>query len=269
MAGSLATDPTEPRRNRVIYALGYLALGAVATRYLSHRVGGDSLPVVAALLAAILLLMATDPSLFRRFPQYRYLYFALQSTLILTLGFLPPYEDVWGVLYIFVAVQALYYLPLRAAVVWGGSCALVVTVTLALTTDSGAAYGLGLGLAYVAGSALLVSWEMMRAQAEAARRESQALLVELQRANQQLREYAAQAETLASGRERDRLARELHDSVSQTIFSITLGAESARLQLGKDPSAVPETLDRLQEMTSSALSQMRSLIAEWRPKQVM
>jgi signal transduction histidine kinase len=63
------------------------------------------------------------------------------------------------------------------------------------------------------------------------------------------------------------LARELHDSVSQLIFSITLTSQAARLLLERDPARVPQQLDRLQEMTSSALGQLRSLIAQLRPPQ--
>jgi signal transduction histidine kinase len=36
--------------------------------------------------------------------------------------------------------------------------------------------------------------------------------------------------------------------------------------LDKDPGRVPQQLERLQDLTSSALSQMRSLITQWRPK---
>jgi signal transduction histidine kinase len=53
--------------------------------------------------------------------------------------------------------------------------------------------------------------------------------------------------------------------VSQLIFSINLTISSAQLLLKKDPVRVPEQLNVLQEMTSSALNQLRSLITELRP----
>ena len=70
---------------------------------------------------------------------------------------------------------------------------------------------------------------------------------------------------LAVEHERNRLARELHDSVSQAIFSITLISQSARLLLNRDPARVPVQVDRLQTMTADALAQLRSLIAQLRP----
>jgi signal transduction histidine kinase len=95
--------------------------------------------------------------------------------------------------------------------------------------------------------------------------ESQQLLAELQQAHQKLEEHAGRAEALAAARERNRLARELHDSVSQSIFAVTLTSQAARLLLAREPARVPELLDRLQEMTAAGLARLRSLIAELRP----
>jgi signal transduction histidine kinase len=264
MAPRFTTLPGQAPRNRAIYLVGYIIFGVVAFRELTFEPGEWNPLPAAALLAASLLLMASDPWLFRRFPRYPYLYFPLQAGLIQALGLLPPYQDIWGVLYIFISVQAVYYLSLPAALAWGGFCAASTLLTLMAT--QGEVYGLGLGLSYLAGAALVVSYDLLYGQAESARQESQALLAELQSAHQRLQAYAAQVETLAAAQERDRLAQALHDSVSQTLFGITLTAQAARLLLDKDPARVPGQLERLQEMTGSALGQMRSLIAQWRPR---
>ncbi len=92
----------------------------------------------------------------------------------------------------------------------------------------------------------------------------QTRLDELQEAHRQLQEYAAQAGELATVQERNRLARELHDSVTQTIFSMTLTTEAAHILLQRDPSQVTPQLDRLQELAQGALSEMRSLIQQLR-----
>ncbi len=74
-----------------------------------------------------------------------------------------------------------------------------------------------------------------------------------------------QAQQLAALEERNRLARDLHDSVTQTIFSITLTAESARAMMIKKPDRVPAQLERLQTLSRGALSEMRALIFQLRP----
>jgi signal transduction histidine kinase len=65
--------------------------------------------------------------------------------------------------------------------------------------------------------------------------------------------------------ERSRLARDLHDSVSQQLFSMTLTAQAARAQLDKNPTRAAMQLERLQETAAAALSEMRALIFQLRP----
>ena len=264
MAARSTTLPGQPARNRAIYLMGYLAYGVVAVRQFTFRPGEWNPLPAAVLLAASALLLLTDPFLFRRFAWYPYLYFPAQAGLIQALALLPPYQDVWGVLYMFIGVQAVYYLPLAWALAWGAWCSISLVASLTVTKD--AAEGLGLALTYLAGGVLMASYELLYGQAEAARQESQVLLAELQAAHRQLQDYAAQVEAHAAAQERDRLAHTLHDSVSQMLFGITLAAQSARLLLDKDPGRVPEQLERLQELTGSALAQMRSLITQWRPR---
>jgi signal transduction histidine kinase len=66
--------------------------------------------------------------------------------------------------------------------------------------------------------------------------------------------------------ERQRLARDLHDSVSQAVFGIALAARSAQELLGKDPARVQEPLEYLLRLSEAALAEMRALIFELRPE---
>ena len=125
--------------------------------------------------------------------------------------------------------------------------------------------GLALSLTMLGGGFFLISYDLLYDRMQVDQAESRALLTELQAAHRDLQAYAGQVEALTAARERNRLARELHDSVSQTIFSITLTAQAARLLLERDPARVPELLDRLESMTGSALAQLRSLIAKLHP----
>jgi signal transduction histidine kinase len=64
--------------------------------------------------------------------------------------------------------------------------------------------------------------------------------------------------------ERNRLARDLHDSVTQTLFSVVLTAEAATTLLDRDTAAARAQLERLQSLSRDALQEMRSLIFELR-----
>jgi signal transduction histidine kinase len=162
-------------------------------------------------------------------------------------------------------VQALHAFPRRTAFAWMIFFAVLLTATM--IPGAGWTLGIGLSLVMLGGGTFLISYEMLYTQTQADKAESEVLLVKLQQAHQELQTHAAQAEELAAARERNRLARELHDSVSQVIFGITLTSQSARLLLERDPARVPEQLDRLEEMTGSALGQLRSFIAQLRPPQ--
>jgi len=75
-----------------------------------------------------------------------------------------------------------------------------------------------------------------------------------------------QAQQLAVVEERQRLARELHDSVTQTLYSVTLYAQAAHMAMsaGKQDEAI-ENLDELRNMAREAMTDMRLLIFELHP----
>ncbi len=65
--------------------------------------------------------------------------------------------------------------------------------------------------------------------------------------------------------ERNRLARELHDSVNQMLFSASLTAEAAALLVDSDPEQAKRQMHAARQLTSQAMEEMRSLIFELRP----
>jgi signal transduction histidine kinase len=68
--------------------------------------------------------------------------------------------------------------------------------------------------------------------------------------------------------ERNRLALELHDVVSQKLFSLTLTAEAAVTQLDRDPAAARVHVNRLSQLAKEALDELRSLILGLRPPEL-
>ncbi|OGO40580.1 MAG: hypothetical protein A2Z04_07205 [Chloroflexi bacterium RBG_16_57_9] len=126
--------------------------------------------------------------------------------------------------------------------------------------------GLALGLLPAAVGIVLAAFVAVNAEIETARTQSEALLGEVQARQRQLQAYAGQVEELAALEERNRLARELHDSVSQTMFSIILHSRSTQILLERNPARVKPQLEQLQALTQQALAEMRSLIAQLRPK---
>jgi len=68
--------------------------------------------------------------------------------------------------------------------------------------------------------------------------------------------------------ERNRLALELHDVVSQKLFSLVLTAEAAATQLDRDPAAARAQVQRLRTLAREALDELRSLIFGLRPPEL-
>jgi signal transduction histidine kinase len=68
--------------------------------------------------------------------------------------------------------------------------------------------------------------------------------------------------------ERNRLALELHDVVSQKLFSVMLTAEAAATQMDRDLVAARAQLERLRELAGEALEELRALIFGLRPPEL-
>jgi signal transduction histidine kinase len=261
MAG--VRSPNDNRRYyRIGFRLGYILIAYVVLRRVMYGLETGGLPLSLALLAGFLILYVASPWFERSYRRFQ-LYLALQVILIETLGLVQPEDDTWAVLYIPLGLQVMRMYPLRQALAWGTAFSILTIVTLIYTT--GLISGLGFSLFYIASGIFFVAYDSLYARSEAARDESRELLTELETAHQRLQERSARAEEAATIQEHNRLARELHDSVGQILFSITLNTETASMLLEKDPVKVPERLERLQELTGQALSQMRALISQWRP----
>jgi two-component system nitrate/nitrite sensor histidine kinase NarX len=74
-----------------------------------------------------------------------------------------------------------------------------------------------------------------------------------------------QAEASAAAAERSRLARELHDAVSQTLFSASMIADVLPRLWERDPEEARRRLDTLRRLTRGAMAEMRTLLWELRP----
>jgi signal transduction histidine kinase len=74
-----------------------------------------------------------------------------------------------------------------------------------------------------------------------------------------------QAQQVATAEERQRLARELHDAVTQTLFSASLIAEVVPRLWERDPQEGRQRLEELRRLTRGALAEMRALLLELRP----
>jgi signal transduction histidine kinase len=66
--------------------------------------------------------------------------------------------------------------------------------------------------------------------------------------------------TLAMSEERERLARELHDALNQSLFSLSLTARAAARHLATDPERAAEELNEIAELSRQAMTELRAVV---------
>lgn len=117
---------------------------------------------------------------------------------------------------------------------------------------------------FTAGVVFIVVFTQMALNEESSRREVVRLLNELTEANQRLREFALQAEDLATTKERNRLAREIHDGLGHYLTTIYMQIQAARAVSANDEERAQTILVKAQNLTQEALADVRHSVAALR-----
>jgi len=263
----------------------YLIYAAVVIRAVVVVSVEPEFPIVLALLAGYGMLLVGETWFLRRKPS-RYLqspmaqlaYLFLQSVLVIAALISSSYEDFIAMLFVPLSLDAVSFFGRRTGFISIAIFSLAMIVTL-LFSDVGPVFGLVMGILYSGICFLVGGYAHQVQKARAAHDQNEQMLNELQTAHRQLQGYADQRASLAVEHERNRLARELHDSVTQTVFSMNLAAQSAHLLLEKEPpfdTAAPfrtapraaGQLLRLEELAVSALGEIQSLVSQLRPRSI-
>ena len=251
---------------RWIYYLasGFLFGAAALRAFLIFR-NEPFLGWVLLVLAGWLALFVGDNFLARRWVWTAAVFLSAEAGLIMFF-LLTTAQDFFACLFAILGMQAMRrYSPRVVGALMGLSALLIFG---ALFDRIGFLQSLALALVYTASGAFMTAYIWSAHQASLAQEQEQKLVQELQNANERLEFHAHQQEQLAAGRERQRLARELHDSVTQTIFGMTLNVRSALLLLDLDLAQVASQLDRLNQLAQSVMSEMQDLISRLAPQSV-
>lgn len=184
-------------------------------------------------------------------------YFVMQGALIFTIIVMAPAGGfIYGLYWAMAGEAAMILADLRSA-------SITIVGYMALSAIN---FGLQLGwemlpalIAYIAPMTffILVYALMFQRQAKA-RQQTQALLAELETAHRQLAEYAVQVESLTLSHERERMARELHDTLAQGLAGLILQLEAVDTHLSRG------SLDRAQNITVQAMARARATLADAR-----
>ncbi len=250
----------------------YLLYAAVALRGLVRfwenpgRVGLLVVLLVYGLLLTVSMRVLTDAgpaetSRLRRQKIIACTYLILQTASVMALFRLGTGADFFALLFIPLSLQATLLFGGRGGALWIVLFWICMFIGLR-GVEAEPLFGIGMTAVYGGLCLLFGGYAIQVRKAEAARRENQLLLTELRSAHAELERYANQVDELAAEHERTRLARELHDSVTQTAFSMNLAVQSAQLLLGREEGLLAVQLERVEQLAANAIGEIQNLVSE-------
>jgi signal transduction histidine kinase len=190
-----------------------------------------------------------------RYEQNRNLYFGAQ-VLILSLLFLlgSNNSDAFNFLFIMLCVQIAVVSPARVAMLWIAVCFSVESLIILAMRGTDGIYAIVFySIAFVVSGFFGYTIQ----QVERERDRNQYLVEELKETQQKLQE-------LAVVEERNRLARDLHDSVKQQVFAISMQLSAARASLKEGDKAYP-SVAQAEKLAQQAGAELTTLIHQLRP----
>jgi signal transduction histidine kinase len=262
----------------------YLLYAAVALRGALVFAEDQRLTLVLILFGAYGLLLLVEPWITRiKFPSFTkiadqtffagqmwrpLLYIILQTSIVMALMAIPETQDFFALLFVPLSLKAILFFGRRLGYVCITIFSILMIIPL-LGSEDGTLFGFVMGVFFSGMCFLFGGYAHQVQRAEAARSQNQQIYNELQIAHRQLQLYTDQAAVLAVEQERNRLARDLHDSVTQTVFSMNLTTQSARLLWNKEPPTALEQLFHLEELAANALSEIQNLVLQLRPRSLV
>lgn len=183
------------------------------------------------------------------------------ATAICYLGYRVTQGNIWIVPLPMIS-HAFILLNRRRALAVTALIVLLFGVAIAL--NSAWAEALRTMLGYLPGAFFVAAFSWIAVEQGQARGEIEKLAVQLREANRKLAEYAGQVEELATTRERNRLAREVHDSLGHYLTVVNMQLEAARAVLARDPGKASDAMAKAQSLTKEGLNEVRRSVAALR-----
>lgn len=252
-----------PSRIAWIDLVGLGALGVVALIVFASYAPDDGRRWLAlGVIGALTLLLFVDDRFIRR-PAVRHLCYALTALALLALLALGANLTGFIIIGFLLSGTAMASLPPRVGYLW---ILLFGAITLLYTTLiwPGNIQALLSALGILAGYLFMGATIDAQRKAERAEAEAQSLLAKLQEAHMQLRKSAQQAEALAVAEERNRLAREVHDTLGHRLTVAAVQLEGAQRLIPRDPARAAQMVATVHAQVIEGLNELRRTVAALR-----
>ena len=188
--------------------------------------------------------------------------YLLQCALVTGVIFVSPLQGFFGIIVLPVVSQAYFDFQWRGAA--------LATVCMFAATIGVFWYRYGVGsvpeamFSFSAAFAFTIAFTLVTRQALVAKERAEKLREEVEAANRRLREFAAQAGDLATTRERNRLAREIHDGLGHYLTVVKTQLDAATALLPAQPDKARESVAKAAHLTAEALDDVRRSVGALR-----
>jgi signal transduction histidine kinase len=189
-------------------------------------------------------------------------YFGVQLALVTAMLWLSPIRGFFAIIALPLVSEAVLDLRARASV---PIVAFLYVQTIALWGDALRWVSLTeLALNYATAFGFTIAFTLITRQAIVAKAQGDVLRRDLEEANTRLRQFASQAEELATTRERNRLAREIHDGVGHYLTVVKTQLDAAAALLPAQPERAREVVTTAGRLAAEALDDVRRSVGALR-----
>jgi signal transduction histidine kinase len=212
--------------------------------------------IAGILLAAFAIILFTP--YWHGHANWTHIRLAILSALTAGLMTLSPGWNFFPILFFVLAPVAMTNLSLKTGFIWIG---VFILISGAIMVASNGWIGLAILLPFAAGFIFFGVFGWMMMESDRNRLRSEQLLAELQTAHQQLQEYTARAEDLAIAQERNRIAREMHDTLGHRLTIASVQLEGAQRLISTNPERAASMIGVVREQVKEGLSELRRTVA--------
>lgn len=268
MAQNCVSLDYDHRRTGSLYgafAFGSVILTCFANFVVVRRINGEAWQVgLTFLLGAVYAILGVLGDDFgRRLGRHgQTITYVAACAVAITMIFVSPVRGFFGIIVLPLVSQAIFDFGWKIATLAG----------LTLFGASVSVFGYYFGpraipeaaMSYTAAFAFTAVFTIITKQALTAREREEKLRRELETANEQLRAAAAQTEELATTRERNRVAREIHDGVGHYLTVVKTQLDAAAALFATDPARARENVDKAAKLAAEALDDVRRSVGALR-----
>lgn len=191
------------------------------------------------------------------------LYLASTTLIILTVFLInePGVAEASFTLFFILTSCAALLLPTREAVLW------IIGTFIAQLAAIAFVYNLETTLGWLSaagGHVMFAGFGYMMRQSNSARERTEQLYAELQETHAKLQQFTAQSQQLAVAEERNRLAREMHDSLGHRLTVAVLQLEGAQQLINREPERASTMVGNMRDQLKEALAELRRTLSTLR-----